>query len=49
MMYIWAWQAAEFPPERLISSRIMLASVIPKPAPPYSSGIKAARYPLAVS
>src|SRR5881628_1028087 len=27
----------------------MLASVIPKPAPPYSSGIKAARYPLSVS
>src|SRR5207247_87967 len=42
------WQTAELPPDRLISSKMMLASVIPSPAPPYSSGIKAARYPLPV-
>src|SRR5205809_2630012 len=28
---------------------MMLASVMPSPAPPYSSGINAARYPLVVS
>ena len=49
MVYIWAWQAAAFPPERLISSRMMLASVIPSPAPPYSSGMSAASQPAAVS
>ena len=31
MMYICAWQAAALPPERLISSRITLASVMPEP------------------
>ena len=49
MMYIWAWQAAEFAPERLSSSRMMLASVIPSPAPPYSSGIRQASQPASVS
>ena len=43
MMYICAWQAAEFPPERLTSSRMIDASRIPSPEPPYSSGISAAR------
>jgi len=38
MMYIWAWQAPELQPEALISSRITLAAVRDRPAPPYSSG-----------
>ena len=48
-MYIWAWQAPEFAPERLISSRITDASVTDSPPPPYSSGISAASQPAAVS
>ena len=43
MMYIWAWQAAELPPERLTSSRMIDASAMPSPDPPSSSGIRAAR------
>ena len=42
MMYICAWQAPALPPWRLISSRISAASLMPSPAPPYSSGISAA-------
>lgn len=49
MMYIWAWQAAELPPLWLISSRMMLASEMLRPAPPYSSGISAASQPASVS
>ena len=45
-MYICAWQAPELPPEALISSRMTLAAVSPRPAPPYSSGIRAASQPL---
>ena len=36
IVYIWAWQAAEWPPERLISSMITPASLSPSPSPPYS-------------
>ena len=36
-------QAAELDPDRLISSRMIAASVIPRPEPPYSSGMRAAR------
>ena len=43
MMYIWAWQAAALPPERLISSRMTAASCTPSPEPPNSVGISAAR------
>ena len=43
MMYIWAWQAAPLQPWRWISSRIAAAAERPSPAPPYSSGIRAAR------
>src|SRR5712691_8638669 len=32
MVYIWAWQAAPFPPEALLSSRTRHASTIPGPA-----------------
>ncbi len=49
MMYICAWPAAALPPERLISSRISPPSVTPRPMPPYSSGIIAARKPPSVS
>ena len=38
MMYICAWHAPEFAPDRLISSRITDASVTPSPPPPYSVG-----------
>ena len=48
-MYICAWQAPEFPPLALISSRITLAAVSPSPAPPNSSGISAASQPSFVS
>ena len=48
MMYIWAWQAPELQPEALISSRITLAAVSERPAPPYSSGISAASQPCSV-
>ena len=34
MVYIWAWQAAPLPPERLISSKITAASRIPKARAP---------------
>ena len=44
-MYIWAWQAPELPPWRLISSRMMLAWPTPRPAPPYASGMSAASQP----
>ena len=49
IVYICAWQAAELAPERLISSRMTLASRMPSPIPPYSSGIRHARYPASVS
>src|SRR5882672_7846185 len=37
MMYICAWQAPALPPDAFISSRITLAAVIERPAPPISS------------
>jgi hypothetical protein len=43
IVYICAWHAAALPPLRLISSRMIDASVTPRPDPPYSSGISAAR------
>ncbi len=49
MVYICAWHAVALPPQRLISSRMMLASVMPRPMPPYSSGIRAASQPSSVS
>ena len=49
MVYICAWQAPAFPPEALISSRMTLAAVSPRPAPPYSSGISVASQPPSVS
>ena len=49
MMYIWAWQAAALPPERLTSSRITLASRTVSPEPPYCSGMSAASQPASVS
>ena len=49
MTYIWAWQAAAFPPEALISSRITPAADSASPEPPYSSGIRAASQPASVS
>ena len=49
MMYIWAWQAPALPPAALISSRITLAAVRLRPAPPYSSGMSAASQPFSVS
>ena len=49
MVYICAWQAAEWPPDLLISSMITLASVSPSPSPPYSVGISADSSPAAVS
>ena len=42
-MYIWAWHAAAFPPEWLISSRMSDPSRMLSPGPPYSWGISAAR------
>ncbi|MNF03712.1 hypothetical protein D3C80_2030830 [compost metagenome] len=49
MLYIWPWQAPELPPARLISSITTLASVRPRPEPPYSCGISAAIQPAWVS
>ena len=49
MMYIWAWAVAALPPERLISSRTIAASVMPRPVPPYSLGDEAASQPASVS
>jgi hypothetical protein len=49
MLYIWPWQAPELPPQRLISSMMTLASVRPRPLPPYSCGISAASQPAFVS
>ncbi len=49
MLYIWPWQAPELPPERLISSMMIDASVSPRPEPPYSCGISAASQPAFVS
>ena len=49
IVYICAWHAAALPPDALISSRTTLASVKPSPAPPYSSGIRTASQPPAVS
>ena len=43
IVYICAWHASALPPLRLISSRMIDASVTPSPAPPYCSGISAAR------
>ena len=43
MVYICAWQPAECPPERLISSSTIEPSVIPNPPPPYSAGMSTAR------
>ena len=43
MMYICAWQAPAVQPEAWISSRIAAAARNGRPAPPYSSGISAAR------
>ena len=48
MTYICAWQADGLPPEALISSRMIEASVRVAPPPPYSSGMRAARNPLSV-
>src|SRR5215207_2990381 len=49
MVYIWAWQAPALAPERLISSRMIAASVTPNPIPPYSSGMSALSQPDLVS
>ncbi len=49
MMYICAWQAPEFAPDRLISSRMTEASVTLRPPPPYRSGMSAASQPASVS
>jgi hypothetical protein len=48
-VYICAWQAPELQPLALISSRMTLAAVSPRPAPPYSSGMSAASHPSRVS
>ena len=42
MTYIWAWAAPGWPPEREISSSTAQASLSPRPAPPYLSGIRQA-------
>ncbi len=49
MTYICAWHAPELQPDALISSRMTLAAVIPRPAPPYSSGMSAASHPASVN
>src|SRR5687768_5609403 len=49
MTYICAWHAAALPPWRWISSRMTLASAIPRPLPPNSSGMSAASQPALVS
>ena len=38
IVYICAWQAPALPPLRLISSRMIEASVTPRPEPPYVLG-----------
>ena len=43
MMYICAWQAAPLQPSAWTVSRIAAAADSGRPAPPYSSGISAAR------
>ena len=43
MMYICAWQAAALQPSAWMVSRIAAAADSGRPAPPYSSGISAAR------
>ncbi len=48
MTYIWPCTAPAKAPERLISSRMMDASVTDSPEPPYSSGISAASQPASV-
>jgi hypothetical protein len=48
MTYIWACAGADCPPERLISSRIADASAMPRPEPPYCSGMRAASQPASV-
>jgi hypothetical protein len=47
-VYIWAWQAAEWPPDLLISSMITDAWVRVAPRPPYSVGIRAESSPAPV-
>ena len=47
-MYICAWQAPALAPDRLTSSRMIDASAIPSPAPPYCSGMRAERKPASV-
>ena len=49
MLYIWPWHAPELPPQRLISSMTIDASVRPSPEPPYSCGMSAASQPAFVS
>ena len=49
MLYICPWHAPELPPQRLISSMTIDASVSPRPEPPYSCGISAASQPAFVS
>ena len=44
-MYICAWQAPALPPLRLTSSRMIDASVTPRPEPPYSSGNQCGEIP----
>jgi hypothetical protein len=48
IVYICAWHAPALQPDALISSRITLAAVSESPAPPYSSGIRAASQPFSV-
>ncbi len=49
MVYICAWQAAPFAPLFWISSRIAAATLKPRPAPPYSSGMRQESQPASVS
>ena len=48
MLYICPCTAPALPPERLISSMMMEASVSPSPDPPNSSGTSAASQPPSV-
>ncbi len=48
MMYICACAVAALPPLWLISSRMIEASVMPSPAPPYSLGMSTASQPASV-
>ena len=43
MVYICAWQAAPLQPSAWIVSRIAAAAEMPRPDPPYSSGISTDR------